>query len=607
MFARLLAHPRASFACAACARAAAPLAARARGAGTTTKFFVRPADDTSADFVGVEVADGADVDALKKAALVELRVDAPRAAVALALADGDGSPLDPTLSLADAGLQARAKLVLSVRTPPRLDPSAFANVIVRRHDATLGAHAAAVALRAAGTDALSRVRALGDLVADVVRRDPGALGDVTALPLFVTLAHKSLLEALSTHARALAAGDFAGSNGTACRTLVGPRGIGKTVVLRAFAAVCATAFPSLVAVYVTGESIFAPGSFRAAHLHDLVVAAARDRGANVAPHCSAAELRFALEAARLRVLVLLDEVDELYTVSEADGAVFRNVRETLGMLSTVGGGTSGLFGLLACGSSASTHALICADVEHLADRFPLVRAGVPNLNDTKFRRLALETAPCSSSNEVEAILAARAGRATLPDDVRPLARQLTFFVGVSPRAVGAVLPARGDLLRVSAPDAPRLPLAAHALYGALLDAFVVANAGLRALTLDSSGAFKLHALSDARCDWEGAVTPLEWPAVESAWAQCTQALKEPRARDGGLLMRLVDHLADAQLVHIEHVPGGVRLWPTTAAQVVAARARPGAQPSLELFSRAGEGMRPLLALIEVGSRVAKLF
>ena len=73
-----------------------------------------------------------------------------------------------------------------------------------------------------------------------------------------------------------------------------------------------------------------------------------------------------------------------------------------------------------------------------------------------------------------------------------------------------------------------------------------------------------------------------------------------RARDGRALARLVDDLADAALVHLDDAPGGARLWPVTAAQVVAAR-----NPSW--FSRAGEGMQPLVAALSAVTGAARLF
>jgi hypothetical protein len=584
--------------------AAAPRKPRRRVSPPRHTFFVQRA--VGGGFAEVEVAAGASVSALVDATVAKLRLDAPPDTVTLALAGAAAGapPLDATLSLEEAlaagALAPRAKLLVTVRPADhiavRLDLATFSNVLSRGPDAALGA-SLLTALADARTDAPARVAALNALVADVVVRDAGALCGEPSLPIFQTVAHASLLETLVGHARALVAGDFEGSNGTACRTLVGPRGIGKTVLLRAFAAVAASAFPSLVVVYVTGEGVKQrrTSSFRAGDLGDVIEAAARARGADAVLHSGPRALHAALRLAGLRVLLLLDEVDELYRVTEADGDARTHVLSSLGALQATSSSTTGLFGVLACGSSASTHALICADAQ-FGDKFPLVRAGVPDLNDTKFRRLSIETAPCSRSDEVAAILASRAayaGRDAQPAELLKLARQLTFFVGVAPRAILAALPSRG-VVDVRAPITSHLSEPALNLYAAVLDALVVANAELRALTLNDDS-LKSSALTDAECPWEKAVRPLEWVDVQAAWARAASGAGDSGVRDNRILVRLVDDLADAQLVHIEEKGGsGMRLWPTTAAQVVAARARPSAQPSLDLFD---VGAKLLLALV----------
>jgi hypothetical protein len=565
-------------------------------------FLVQRAEGRS--FVEVEVTAGASVAALVKAAIAELRLDVSPDAVELVPVDGGtgAPPLNATLAV--GALAPHAKLLL--RSVP-LSLATFSNVISRGPDDSLDAGMLSL-LIAADTTPHVRIRALGALVDDVVRREPAALGEDVALPVFETVTHASLIEILTSHARSLSRGVFTGSNGSACRVLVGPRGIGKTAMMRAFAAVAASAFHGVMPLYVSGEAIFSLGSFRDASLRDLIVSAVRARGVDVASGCTMSALRGALACAQLRVLVLLDEVDELYRVVEADGAVFRHVRETLGVLSDLAGGTSGLFGVLACGSSASTHALIRADVAHLADRFPLVRYGVPDLNDTKFQRRFIATAPCGRSSEAVAILTALAGRTelALPADVRPLARLLTFFVGVTPRAILSVAEA-GDAARAVGvhlslrPTRMALSADALALFDALLARLCVANAHLRELTRARDGTVHIEALMDPKHDWEALVTPLEWPAVEAAWSGVRGgASGRGSSSDSTQLARLVADLADAHVVHLEHSMaggGGVRLWPVTAAQVVAAGAPPAPDAAEAFLERLGKAAAPAVQLL----------
>jgi hypothetical protein len=595
------------------ARAAAPPPAppRARGLASAPPraplvFFVQRAG--GAAFTSVEVPAGAYVDALVGAAIAKLRLDAPPDSVTLSLAAGGAGapPLDATLAL-DAALAAgalapHAKLLVTVRpTPPPQsapDLALFSNVISRGPDAAFDARLVALA-RDESAPACEGIRALGALAADAVRREPGALGASDSLPLFATEAHATLLGALTGHARALADGHFVGVNGAPCRTLVGARGIGKTAVMRAFCAVAPSAFPSLVVLYVTGEGLDdLRNSFHAADLRALVTSAALARGVDALRHVGPFALETALAKAQMRVLLIVDEFDELYRVDADGGAARRNIKASLGLLGTLGGSTVGNYGVLLCGSSASTHALVRGDPRHLGDRFPLARAGIPDLNSQKFARLAVPSAVCSRSDEVELMLTALAGRAALPADVRPLARLLTFFVGATPRAVSATT--RGSALAtvsqgVAFAAAAAAPLGtlhreAALLWDALLARLVAANGRLRALVGTSDGSVSLDSLIDPKCDWEGAVKSLDWPTVAAAWAACAQENELPHARDGAFLAHLVSILTDNHRLHVVDDSafgvGGLRVFPMSAAQLVAA----GDEALLE---RALSALRPL--------------
>jgi len=121
---------------AAPAAPAPPLLARRRSAlfpRDPLVFFVQRAG--GADWAEVAVAPGASVAALKKAALAELRLDAPPDAVELALAAraAGAPPLDATQTLEEAlaagALTTRAKLVVAVRAPP---PPAALSFFIQR-------------------------------------------------------------------------------------------------------------------------------------------------------------------------------------------------------------------------------------------------------------------------------------------------------------------------------------------------------------------------------------------------------------------------------------------------------------------------------------------
>jgi hypothetical protein len=330
--------------------AAAPARGLAAAGAKMTKFFVKRAG--GAAYVGVEVADGADVDALVTSALARLRIDAPPDCASIARArgggGGGGAPLNARLSLAAAKLRARDELVLTVLAPPPpppppLDLAAFTNLISRGPDARADARALA-AFVDARAPAAARVRALRELVRGLVERNAGALDPWGAsLPLLDTTSHAALLDDLLARARNLLAGSFDDHIGVPNCTLVVAKGVGESLQLRAFAAVAPSAFPDLVVLYVTCEDNDTAGSsFATAPLLDLL-AAASPRARNLT------EIIVALRAARKRVLLLVDETDELYTVG-ADVPRRAHVLATLGALALLGGQQTGFFSVVLCGS-----------------------------------------------------------------------------------------------------------------------------------------------------------------------------------------------------------------------------------------------------------------
>jgi hypothetical protein len=268
------------------------------------------------------------------------------------------------------------------------------------------------------------------------------------------------------------------------------------------------------------------------------------------------------------------------------------VRKTLGVLGALGGGMSGNYCVMLCGSSASTESLIQSKTAHLREAFPLVCHGVPDLNGTKFTRCIIQTASCAASEEVAKILATVARLPVLPTAMQQRARLLTFFVGTTPRALFAATTVPDAVLRIE-PFFPGLSSEAAAFYDVLLSRFVTANGRLLDMTR-ANGAVQLSALTDPQCEWELAVTPLAWRDVAKAWAEHATAEGLHHARDSAYLLRLVSSLADAHMVHLEDAPGGTRVWPMTASQVVTA----GSPLSYDSAAALRALLQPLLKLAQ---------
>jgi hypothetical protein len=538
------------------------------------------------------------VAALQRVIIGELRLRTPPHSLRLLLEE-EGKELralDSRGTLTAQGVREGSSVV-AVETP--LELASFSNVLACGPDA---AHRASLlgALTAPDTPAPARLRALNQLLVEHQARHPSAQ---VPLPLFETQAHLSLLQTLVFHALGLAQGDFEGVNGTACRTLVGAWGIGKTALLRAFALVCASAFPTVIALYISGEGMLDPTkSFSSASLHTLIESAAALRGASTLGegYSGGIGIDAALSAKGLRMLIMVDEVDELYTVGTSLPNQLTHVLETLGRLSTLGGGFSGRYGVLLCGSSSSTYTLVCGGgVPGLEKRFPLVSLGIPDLNDQKFTRALVPSSTCAAMPEVALMLAALAAAAAAAKKrggaggedggdgedreaalksaahlMLPRARLFTFFVGSSPRAVMRVAnttttthksPQEALVDATPALTSSKLTPQSRALYLALLARLLKLNQGLRS-RVRSKADGRVNVTALLMDPWEDLVVPLQWEDVEAVWGLSAGAATS----DAWLLRHLVQELTDNHLLMLRgSFPARETLWPVTAVQVVA--------------------------------------
>lgn len=315
------------------------------------------------------------------------------------------------------------------------------------------------------------------------------------------------------------------------------------------------------------------------------------------------------------LLLLVDEFDDLYRVPASAPALVQNVLATLGMLSALGDRTDGYCSVLLCGSSSSTYDLVQGRSARLGRNFPLAAGGIPDLNNTRFDRLRLPAPLCNAAPEVEAMVAAMAGRSGgVLGDARltSAARLLTFFLGASPRAVTriavpqAVKELTGRLLASASPAIPPDSHFEHPCTGAFLRALLLRlgeeNKELRALTRKFDGSANFLAIMDPACPWEQAVAPLTWQQVEAAFQEAAVAASAPAHH--ALLMSMLDEITDKHLLRV-HYPGfqeaAVQVWPATAAQAVA-----GGSTRDTDFAGAAVAIGKAFKGLEVQNGVAKL-
>ena len=457
--------------------------------------------------------------------------------------------LDCRAALPAQRVRAGASLTAQLVQPPQAAPMGAPPmlpelppcVMARGPDPRLDARLLA-ALRDPLSPPSQRLDALGELVRDALGRAPAQGMALEALPLFSTEAHGAVLGEVLDHARELMRGGFRGRRGPPCRALVGARGTGKTVILRAFALVAASVFPGLIPLYVSAASVQGPRrtGLGVAPLDRFMALAALQRsggaggggGARAAAAPPAPPLEATLRSQGQRMLILLDGVDQLYALQPGSAAA-ENVLFSMGTLIDLAEEATGEFGAVLCGSSSLTFRLLCgggsgATSPRLRARFPLCASGA-TLRSDEVERVLLPSAPCTASGEVARMLAALGRCRELPEALLPLARLLTFFVGARPRAVEAALSRRGKGARAAQLSLGATPAAlssgslhlhsppAHALYHLAMDLLLARNQRLCALVRQASGQASLAPLLDPGTPWEAALQPLPWGALAAAW------------------------------------------------------------------------------------------
>jgi hypothetical protein len=225
----------------------------------------------------------------------------------------------------------------------------------------------------------------------------------------------------------------------------------------------------------------------------------------------------ALKREGKHVLLIVDDLDELYRVAPTDPSRFAIANETLYDLAWLGTQVTGRFGTLLCGSSAVTPLLIVGDSAELASEFPRV-VGAPDLNGTKFREWRVPSPHCTDLAAVESMLEQRTGGRPS----RQLTRLVAFIGGATARGVLATTDTISFATATSVVDL-RVPSSSGMsnrtldsdtgkLYNALLARMVVENRGLCEQLLTRSG--HIDAAKVASVPWEEEFKPLTWRQVE---------------------------------------------------------------------------------------------
>ena len=239
-----------------------------------------------------------------------------------------------------------------------------------------------------------------------------------------THAHEQLYEILLRKAQSLVANHYMGTRGVSSAVIVGAKGIGKTTVLSSFVNLCPLFEPKIVPVYVTMNHIGTKDHPLAKNtLAENVINQVVKQGIPVPSHGveRVRELLMALAEADKHLLLLVDELDQLYRLDPAS-SIGECALQTLWELAFLGDQNSGRASTLICGSSAMLPLLITRNTDD--PTFPLL-SRAPSLNGTKYNTKCISASPPTDLAAVASIAGLDLAQHL------PAVRQLAFVAGAT--------------------------------------------------------------------------------------------------------------------------------------------------------------------------------
>lgn len=336
----------------------------------------------------------------------------------------------------------------------------------------------------------------------------------------------------------LSAGRYAGGNGTCCSTILGANGVGKTYSLLIFAEVASAAFPSVIVVYVSYNNVRLPGSpLQTATLLQAVYDTIKDRLPALQPTdpCFANQLLDALSRAGMKLLLLVEDVDELYRTQVATSS-----HGTLAELALLGSQARGVVAAILCGSSAHLSDLVNTNASAEVRRdFPLLY-GAPNLNPTKFLSKRVYAAMPVDLETVAAIAGTECNVT-----YRPWLRLLAFAAGSRARTVCRMLSEQDPRALVLQGLAPDAAVTGHTtlassnlgpLWTGIMDRLLDKNRSLFDSLVDSAGSLNLRNI--ASVEWETSFQPLTHAETRDIWQSLILSHDVDEADAGRLADRL---------------------------------------------------------------------
>lgn len=339
----------------------------------------------------------------------------------------------------------------------------------------------------------------------------------------------------------LAAGGYHGHGDAASKTLLGPRGIGKTTALRAYAAVAPLFEPALVPIYITfiGNGTGKDGASYMGRSSVLEMAADALAVYGIFVSGSLDSIVDGLTRHNKYALLLLDEVDKFY---ESQGiarhgdnyaARFSVERQTLGELASMGNDARGRLAVLLCGSSSLLGDLVTTNLRGLpeaTEAFPVLRVAI-NINGQKFRTTRLTYSPPTDFTAVATMMrqpgalglgSVQSGSNGDGARLAAIVNAVLFCTGATARNVSRLtspkvplaVPDLSALLVNESPQAGRTlqrPISKMLYNGIMRDLAAKNSALLTGLVGQPNGALNFAAVTDG--EWRHKFQPLTWSEV----------------------------------------------------------------------------------------------
>lgn len=337
-------------------------------------------------------------------------------------------------------------------------------------------------------------------------------------------AQRELFQMMFHFTQCLRTGLLKGS-GLAGKAIVGAKGIGKSTAAKTFVSVVEAVFPDVIGVFLNmqaaeGEMSQLSTITLFGALREFLILKRNMTFEDVDKFTSPEEgFMRTLRERNQHIFLFVDELDEFYKNDPKSIFV-----QTLQQLQLLGSSNKGRIATILCGSSAYFTDLITSNrTDIMKARFPLLGAGVPDLNASKFRTERIHSNLPTDLVTVERILELVVPHPPLDDDrARRRARSLAFFAGSTIRTIQQVLTTSSVVsdrtLYSETFNSFGLTPSSKLLFQGILDKLLQVNADLIEIFVDEATFIE----KTASVEWESRLCPITYQDAEIIWEAIPQ-------------------------------------------------------------------------------------